>query len=181
MQVYSTVCSNNDSAIVIHLYFWFFSFSRLSTKPGSVPSILKSHSFTAATEFLASNTVWRFRRGVPLYYQIMMMSSMEDYQVSSVQVQYTTTNFTCFLKSKCEGECGYASSINYESLKVFLIIKISQRCQDLSPDLVCTFKLQLAPVINFTKQNCQKIFFSGYFLCFVIWWTIFVALCCVKL
>lgn len=61
-------------------------FSRPSTKPGSVPSILKSHSFTAATEFLASNTVWRFKRGVPLYYQTMMMSSMEDYQVSSVQV-----------------------------------------------------------------------------------------------
>ncbi|GAB0179085.1 transmembrane protein FAM155A [Grus japonensis] len=58
---------------------------RLSTRPGSVPSILKSHSFTAATEFLASNTVWRFRRGVPLYYQTTMMSSMEDYQVSSVQ------------------------------------------------------------------------------------------------
>ncbi|TRZ22680.1 hypothetical protein HGM15179_004388 [Zosterops borbonicus] len=58
---------------------------RLSTKPGYVPSILKSHSFTAATEFLASNTVWRFKRGVPLYYQTMMMSSMEDYQVSSVQ------------------------------------------------------------------------------------------------
>ncbi|KYO41290.1 transmembrane protein FAM155A [Alligator mississippiensis] len=59
--------------------------NRLSTKPGSVPSILKSHSFTAATEFLASNTVWRFRQGVHLYYQTMMMSSMEDYQVSSVQ------------------------------------------------------------------------------------------------
>lgn len=90
-----TVCtSNNDDAIVIHVYFWFFSFSRLSTKPGSVPSILKSHSFTAATEFLASNTVWRFRQGVHLYYQTMMMSSMEDYQVSSVQVQCRLARLT---------------------------------------------------------------------------------------
>ncbi|XP_072478097.1 uncharacterized protein [Notamacropus eugenii] len=59
--------------------------SRLSTKPGSVPSILKSHSFTAERQFLASNTVWRFRQGVHLFYQTTMMSSMEDYRVSSVQ------------------------------------------------------------------------------------------------
>ncbi|XP_053240402.1 NALCN channel auxiliary factor 1 isoform X2 [Podarcis raffonei] len=62
----------------------------LSTKPGSVPSILKSHSLTATTQFLASNTVWRFRQGVHLYYQTTMMSSMEDYPVSSVQGSMTT-------------------------------------------------------------------------------------------
>lgn len=71
----------SDTSLSVSLYLL-----RLSTKPGSVPSILKSHSLTATTQFLASNTVWRFRQGVHLYYQTTMMSSMEDYPVSSVQV-----------------------------------------------------------------------------------------------
>lgn len=74
----------------LHLIFSplsLFYLFRLSTKPGSVPSILKSHSLTATTQFLASNTVWRFRQGVRLYYLTTTMSSMEDFPVSSVQVR----------------------------------------------------------------------------------------------
>lgn len=74
--------------VVILPYFWFFFF-RLSTKPGCVPSTLKSHSLTAERPFLASNTVWRFRRGVRLYCLTTMKSSTEDSPVSSVQVQCT--------------------------------------------------------------------------------------------
>lgn len=123
--MWSTVCaSNNDSSIVIHLYFWFFSFSRLSTKPGSVPSILKSHSFTAATEFLASNTVWRFRQGVRLYYQTMMMSSMEDYQVSSVQVCSRSAHLTSFHSKPWRvwlNHVLFPNNFNDQSLKEFFI------------------------------------------------------------
>lgn len=76
--------------VVIPPYFWFcFFVFRLSTKPGCVPSTLKSHSLTAERQFLASNTVWRFRRGVRLYCLTMMKSSTEDSPVSSVQVQCT--------------------------------------------------------------------------------------------
>lgn len=67
-------------------FLFFFIFFRLSTKPGSVPSILKSHSLTAERQFLASNTVWRFRQGVRLYCLTMMKSSTEASPVSSAQV-----------------------------------------------------------------------------------------------
>lgn len=72
-----------DSSLSLSSLF----FSRLSTKPGCVPSTLKSHSLTAERQFLASNTVWRFRRGVRLYCLTMMKSSTGDSPVSSVQVQ----------------------------------------------------------------------------------------------
>lgn len=75
--------------VIILPYFWFFSFCRLSTKPGCVPSTLKLHSLTAERQFLASNTVWRFRRGVRLYCLTMMKSFTGDSPVSSVQVQST--------------------------------------------------------------------------------------------
>ncbi|XP_056411702.1 NALCN channel auxiliary factor 1 isoform X2 [Hyla sarda] len=57
----------------------------LSTSPGYVPSFLKLHNLNAVAKSHASNTVWRYKHSVHLYYQITMMSSMVGYQVSSVQ------------------------------------------------------------------------------------------------
>ncbi|XP_030894066.1 transmembrane protein FAM155A-like [Leptonychotes weddellii] len=88
-----------DRTLVIPPDFLFFSFFRLSTKPGCVPSTLKSLSLTAERQFLASNTVWRFRRGVRLYCPTTMKSSTGDSPASSVQEKVKFT-FECLRRNE---------------------------------------------------------------------------------
>lgn len=89
----TTACSPRYSTSLISqncchpALFLILLFFRLSTKPGCVPSTLKSHSLTAERQFLASNTVWRFRRDVRSYCPTMTKSSTGDSPVSSVQVE----------------------------------------------------------------------------------------------
>ncbi|KAI5269208.1 hypothetical protein MUG91_G15n106 [Manis pentadactyla] len=71
----------------------------LSTKPGCVPSTLKWHSLTAERQFLASSTVWRFRRGVRLYCPTTTTSSTGDSPVSSAQEKVKFT-FECLRRNE---------------------------------------------------------------------------------
>ncbi|XP_043547112.1 transmembrane protein FAM155A-like isoform X1 [Chiloscyllium plagiosum] len=81
----------NHSLTPIKLFCHILKENQLSTKPGSVPSISRPHSFTVVPEFLASNTVWRSRPDVHLFYQTMRILSMVDCQVSFVQSCPTVT------------------------------------------------------------------------------------------
>ncbi|XP_038673655.1 transmembrane protein FAM155A isoform X1 [Scyliorhinus canicula] len=76
----------NHSLTPIKLLCHILKENQLSTKPGCVPSILRPHSFIVVPESLASNTVWRSRPGVRLFYQTMRILSMVDCQVSFVQI-----------------------------------------------------------------------------------------------
>ncbi|XP_048388037.1 NALCN channel auxiliary factor 1-like isoform X1 [Stegostoma tigrinum] len=81
----------NHSLTPIKLFCHILKENQLSTKLGCVPSILRPHSFTVVPEFLASNTAWRSRPDVHLFYQTMRILSMVDCQVSFVQSCPTIT------------------------------------------------------------------------------------------
>lgn len=85
----AAVCNLSSTSLIL-LFFLF----RLSTKPGSAPSILKSHSLTAERQFHASNIVWRCRPGVRSYCPTMTKSSTEASPASSAQVRLG--GGTCF-------------------------------------------------------------------------------------